>query len=83
MRTVAGLRLRSWAIWSLELSGRERELLQFLSAGHSNDEIAELRNRSPATVRNQISTLYQKLGVARRTDAIAKAASLNMQNPKS
>ena len=31
----------------------------------------------------EISTLYQKLGVARRTDAIAKAASLNMQNPKS
>ena len=67
----------------LEFSGRERELLQLLSAGHSNDQIAQLRNRSPATVRNQISTLYQKLGVARRTDAIAKAASLNMQNPKS
>ena len=67
----------------LEFSGRERELLQFLSAGHSNDEIAELRNRSPATVRNQISTLYQKLGVARRTDAIAKAVALNMHNPKS
>jgi len=30
-------------------------------------------NRSPATVRNQLSTLYQKLGVARRTEALAKA----------
>jgi glycosyltransferase involved in cell wall biosynthesis/DNA-binding CsgD family transcriptional regulator len=67
----------------LEFSGRERELLQLLSAGHSNDEIAELRNRNPATVRNQISTLYQKLGVARRPDAKAKAASLNIQDQKS
>jgi DNA-binding NarL/FixJ family response regulator len=46
---------------------RDRELLQLLSAGHSTEEIAALRHRSPATVRNQLSLLYQKLGVARRS----------------
>jgi DNA-binding NarL/FixJ family response regulator len=56
-----------------ELNERERQLLQWLSAGHSNAHIAALRHRSPATVRNQISMLYQKLGVAHRAEAMAVA----------
>jgi glycosyltransferase involved in cell wall biosynthesis/DNA-binding CsgD family transcriptional regulator len=56
-----------------ELNDRERQLLQWLSAGHSNAYIAVLRHRSPATVRNQISMLYQKLGVTHRAEAIALA----------
>ncbi len=67
----------------LELSERERELLHWLSAGHSNAQIADLRHRSPATVRNQVWALYQKLGVARRTEAIAKAVAMKMLAPKS
>jgi glycosyltransferase involved in cell wall biosynthesis len=63
----------------LEFTQRERELLSWLTAGHSNAQIAALRHRSPATVRNQICALYQKLGVARRTEAIAKAAAMNLQ----
>ncbi len=59
-----------------EISDRERELLQLLSAGHSTEEIAALRHRSPATVRNQLSALYQKLGVTRRIEAVAKHAAL-------
>ena len=62
---------------------RERELLRWLSAGHSNAQIAGLRQRSPATVRNQLWALYQKLGVGRRTEAIAKAVALNMWESKS
>jgi DNA-binding NarL/FixJ family response regulator len=63
----------------LEFTQRERELLSWLTAGHSNAQIASLRHRSPATVRNQICALYQKLGVARRTEAIAKAVAMNLQ----
>ncbi len=69
-------------IQRLELSKREQELLGWLTAGHSNAEIASLRHRSPATVRNQICALYQKLGVARRTGAIAKASVLQLQKTK-
>ena len=54
-----------------EISRLEREL-RLLSAGHSTKEIAALRNRSPATARNQLSALYQKLGVGKRTEAVAK-----------
>jgi glycosyltransferase involved in cell wall biosynthesis/DNA-binding CsgD family transcriptional regulator len=61
---------------SIHVTARERELLQLLSAGHTTEKIAALRNRSPATVRNQLSALYQKLGVARRTEAIALVATL-------
>jgi glycosyltransferase involved in cell wall biosynthesis/DNA-binding CsgD family transcriptional regulator len=62
----------------LLLTERERELLRWLSAGHSNVQIAELRRRSPATVRNQVCALYEKLGVSRRAEAVAKAAALNL-----
>lgn len=68
---------------SLEFHIRERELLQLLAAGHSTEQIAALRHRSPATVRNQLSALYQKLGVARRTEAVAKAALLNLRESES
>lgn len=64
----------------IEFSTRDRELLQLLSAGHTTEEIAAIRCRSPSTVRNQLSTLYQKLGVARRTEAIAKLSTMNLQN---
>lgn len=47
-------------------------LAHFLFTGHSTEQIAVLRHRSPATARNQLSALYQKLGVARRTEAVAK-----------
>ena len=56
----------------------EFELLQLVVAGHSNDNIARVRNRSPATVRNQVSALYQKLGVKHRTAAVAKAVALKL-----
>jgi DNA-binding CsgD family transcriptional regulator len=51
----------------------ERELLTWLAAGRSNAEIAQLRERSPSTVRNQLETLYGKLGVSNRAEAVAMA----------
>jgi glycosyltransferase involved in cell wall biosynthesis/DNA-binding CsgD family transcriptional regulator len=60
----------------VRLTRAEQHLLQLLAAGRSNDEIAALRRRSAATIRNQLSSLYQKLGVTRRVEAVAKAARL-------
>lgn len=68
---------------AVDLSEREWELLRWLHAGHSNAQIAGLRHRSPATVRNQISMLYQRLGVSHRAEAMAKAAALNIWGVKS
>ena len=43
-------------------STSERELLRLLASGRSNPEIAKIRNRSVATVRNQIHGVFVKLG---------------------
>jgi DNA-binding CsgD family transcriptional regulator len=52
------------------LSRAERELLRWVVAGRTNGDIAQLRSRSSATVRNQLHSAYQKLGVAGRAEAI-------------
>lgn len=49
----------------------EQELLVWLAAGRSNEEMAKLRQRSPATIRNQLIKLYDKLGVSTRAEAVA------------
>lgn len=67
----------------IEFSRTDVELLRLVSAGHSTKQIAELRSRSPATVRNQLSALYQKLGVARRSEAVAKLVQRKLEEPES
>ena len=57
------------------LTPLERELLIWLAAGRSNTEIAALKSRSPATVRNQLTVLFRKLQVKTRTEAVAMASS--------
>lgn len=45
------------------LSKREREIAAHFAAGRSHKEIALALDLSPATVRNQLSIVYQKLGI--------------------
>jgi NarL family two-component system response regulator LiaR len=54
---------------SEELSERDLEILHFISLGLSNAGIAQNLNLSEGTVRNYISTLFQKLNVTDRTQA--------------
>jgi DNA-binding NarL/FixJ family response regulator len=54
------------------LSGREQEVLQLLVQGRSNREIAETLFISEHTVKNHISSIFQKLQVTDRAQAIAK-----------
>jgi two-component system nitrate/nitrite response regulator NarL len=51
------------------LSERERELLRLLAGGLSNLAIAESLGLSEKTVRNNLSVIYEKLGVSNRTQA--------------
>jgi two-component system response regulator DesR len=55
------------------LSEREREVLQLISAGSTNREIAEQLYLSPHTVKEHTSALYRKLGVRNRAEAVQKA----------
>lgn len=56
-----------------ELSDREREIVQLLAQGLKNTEIAEQLYLSPKTVRNHVSTIFSKLQVADRVEAIVRA----------
>lgn len=57
---------------------REREVLRLLVSGESNREIASLLNYSPSTIRNDVASIYRKLGVSSRPAAAAAASSLNL-----
>lgn len=55
------------------LSSRELEILQLMSAGFSNKEIARALDLAEGTVKNYISTILAKLEVRDRTRAVLKA----------
>lgn len=57
------------AIQALRLTRREVNMLEFLSLGKSNKEIARDLGLSPNTVKTHLANLYQKLGVKNRTQA--------------
>lgn len=53
------------------LTAREDALMQGLAAGYTNQQLARTFHRSEKTIRNQLTRLYQKLGVRNRTEAVA------------
>jgi two-component system NarL family response regulator len=55
------------------LSDRERQVLALIADGRDNTEIARLLFVSPSTVKNHVSHLLEKLGVANRVQAAAYA----------
>jgi DNA-binding NarL/FixJ family response regulator len=56
-----------------DLTPRELEILGLIAQGLSNAAIAERLVLSPKTVRNQVSTVFGKLQVASRAEAIVMA----------
>jgi DNA-binding CsgD family transcriptional regulator len=58
------------------LSPREREILGLLARGLSNKELARELSVSGNTVKTHLANLYAKLGVSRRTQALAVARTL-------
>ncbi|MNG00140.1 Transcriptional regulatory protein LiaR [compost metagenome] len=55
------------------LSHRELEVLELIAQGHSNQQIAEKLFISLHTVKTHSRRIHSKLGVQRRTQAVAKA----------
>ncbi|MFZ1165512.1 LuxR C-terminal-related transcriptional regulator [Mycobacterium sp.] len=71
----AGPRARSapgqdWPGRSEGLSEREAEILALITQGKSNADVARLTYLSPNTVKSYIRTIYRKLGVGSRTQAV-------------
>jgi len=65
-------------IKDLEISKREYEVLQCVSEGLSNKEIAEKLFLSESTIKTHVSSLLLKLNAKRRTQAIQIAKGLNI-----
>jgi len=57
---------------TVKLTERETEILDLLSKGYINKEIAELLSISPDTVHNHLRRIYEKLQVHTRTEAVVK-----------
>ena len=66
------------AIDYLGVSRRERDVLNLLAAGHSNQEIADQLSISLNTVKTHLRNPYQKLDVSRRGQAVEKARTLRL-----
>jgi DNA-binding NarL/FixJ family response regulator len=60
------------------LSEREREVLEAISAGATNREIAERLSLSPHTVKEHTSALYRKLDARNRAEAVQRAQRLGL-----
>jgi LuxR family maltose regulon positive regulatory protein len=58
------------------LSTREQEVLQLIGAGLTNREIADQLVISPETVKKHTASIYGKLGVRSRREAVARARKL-------
>ena len=62
----------------LNLTNREYEVLQLLTRGQSNAEIAESLFLSLSTVKTHVSNLFVKMDVKSRTQALEKAKRLKI-----
>src|SRR3954469_6784466 len=60
------------------LSDREREVLEAIASGGTHREIAGTLFLPPHTVKEHTSSLYRKLGVRNRAEAVQKAQRLGL-----
>jgi DNA-binding NarL/FixJ family response regulator len=60
------------------LTKRELDVLRLIANGSSNKEIADALGTAEATVKNQASSIFMKLGVRDRTRAVLRAIELGV-----
>jgi DNA-binding NarL/FixJ family response regulator len=64
-----------------QLTPRERSILALMATGLSNSEIADREMLSLKTVRNNVSSIFTKLGVNSRSQAIVAAREAGLHGP--
>ena len=62
----------------LKLSGQQKYMLELLSQGYKNAEIAEMTGLSIPTIKTHTSLAYKKLSVNNAMDAVLKARELGL-----
>ena len=75
---LADLEVDDSVIEELNISPREYEVLKLIAEGYSNQEIADRLFVTLSTVKTHSSSLFSKLDVKRRTQAIQKAKELKI-----
>jgi DNA-binding CsgD family transcriptional regulator len=63
------------------LTAREREILAMISQGLSNKRIARALKISPETVKSHVKSIFLKLAVSTRAEAVFRAGSLGLLQP--
>ena len=63
----------------LDLSARELEVLEAITKGKTNLDIAAALDISPFTVKNHVQRIFRKIGVTNRTQAAARYADATRQ----
>ena len=66
------------AIDALGITNREYHVLELLSLGHSNKQLARKLDVSPNTIKTHLAKLYTKLDVQRRAQAIQVAKKIGL-----
>ena len=74
--TTQPFALNEGRLRELSITRRELEILELIAQGMSNREIAEKLFISLSTVKTHSSSLFNKLAVERRTQAVQKAKEL-------
>jgi LuxR family maltose regulon positive regulatory protein len=60
------------------LSARERKIVGLIAQGQSNKEIARALRIGPETVKSHLKSIFTKLNVQRRAQAVARAQALGL-----
>ena len=63
---------------SAALTTRERDVLRLIAQGETNPRIAELLSYSVSTIRTDTMSIYRKLEVSGRPEAVARAVELGL-----
>jgi two-component system response regulator DesR len=63
---------------ALGLTDRERAVLELMASGATNPEIAEQLHLSKHTIKEHTSSVYRKLGVRNRTEAVQRGQRLGL-----
>jgi DNA-binding NarL/FixJ family response regulator len=65
-----------------ELTEREMEVLRLMAAGQRNERIADALDITEQTVKNHVRSIFGKLGVATRVEAVLYAISQGWASPE-
>ena len=60
------------------LSRRELDVLALINDGRSNKEVARALGITPETVKTHLKSVFSKLSVKRRAQAVARARNLGL-----